>query len=183
MDLISREEIMGLTNIGESQFKSFRRLGLIDGYVKKTAIVKLDEKMTKDQGKEVFAPAGFTYLYPRTVLTQIKWIKELRSKGKNLMEIQNDLIREKIRKEEAHRNRARSYKKIFPVPVISAGENGIMQRFTANAVRELTEQIKQDNPNRDAKVLVFLVEPEKYSSEGTFKMRLKVKLDVENSQF
>ena len=48
MDLISREEIMGLTNIGESQFKSFRRLGLIDGYVKKTAIVKLDEKMTKE---------------------------------------------------------------------------------------------------------------------------------------
>ncbi len=39
-DLISKQDIEKITNIGRSQFKAFRRRGLIDGHIKKTAIVK-----------------------------------------------------------------------------------------------------------------------------------------------
>ena len=183
MELISREEIKELTKIGQSQFKSFRRLGLIEGYVKKTSIVKLDKTKTSEQGKEVFSPAGFTYLYPRTVLNQIKWINEQRGHGKNLMEIQSEFIRKKIQEEEQVKSRARTYEKMFTLPAGSPGEKGIMQKFVGNAVRELAEQVRQDNPERDLKSLVFFVEPEKYPSAGNFVTTMTVKLDVENSQF
>jgi len=183
MELISREEIMTLTNIGESQFKSFRRLGLIDGFVKKTSVVKLDEKRTEETGKEVFAPAGFTYLYPRSVLTQIKWINVLRGQGKNLMEIQGEYIRKKIQEEEEMKRHARTYEKMFTVPAGSPGEKEIMQKFVKNAVRELTEQIRKDNPDRQINSLVFFLEPEKYPSAGSFVTTMTVRLDVENSKF
>jgi len=166
MDLISREEIEELTNIGQAQFKSFRRLGLIDGFVKKTSIVKLDKKRTREKGKEVFAPAGFTYFYPRSVLMQIKWINEHRKNGKNLMEIQSEFIKKKIHEEEEVKRHARTYEKTFALPAGPPDESGIGQRFVGNAVRELTEQVRQDNPDRDIKTLVFFVAPEKIYISG-----------------
>ncbi len=182
-DLVSREEIMKLTNIGLSQFKAFRRYGLIDGYVKKTSVVRLDEKKTKEKGREVLSPAGFTYFYPRTVLSQISWILEQKKKGRNLMEIQKGFIRKKIQEDEDLRRRAHTYEKIFTVPAGSSGDNGIKKKLIGNAISDLIERIKQDNPDRDIKTLVFLVEHENHQMESDFNLNMSAKLDVENSQF
>lgn len=182
-DLISREEIEKIMNIGQSQFKAFKRYGLIDGYVKKKSIVRLDEKRTKQKGREAFAPAGFTYLYPRTVLSQISWILEQRKVGKNLTEIHNEFIRKRIQEDEELRRRAHTYEKVFTVPAGSAEENGAKQKLVRNAVTELTERIRKDNPDRDIKRLVFLVEPEKHQTQPNFNISFSARLDVESSQF
>lgn len=183
MELISREEIKELTKIGPSQFKSFRRLGLIEGYVKKTSIVKLDKKKTREQGNDVYVPAGFTYHYPRSVLNQIKWIEEHRQQGKNLMEIQNEFIRNKIQKEEEVKSRSRIYERTRDIPEGALFEKGIRDKFVGNAIRELTEQIRLDNADREVRTLVFLVETERDPSAGSLITRMTVKLDIENSQF
>jgi len=180
-NLISREEILNLTNIGHSQFKAFRRYGLIAGYVKRTSIVKLDEKRTKEKGKEVFAPAGFTYLYPRAVLSQISWILQQRRKGKNLTEIQSDLIRKKIQADEELRRHARRYEKTLTVPASSRGENGLKKTLVKHTIAELTERVRQDNPDRDIEILVFVVEAEENQKQVKFNTTLNVRLDIENS--
>jgi len=182
-NLISREEILKLTRIGHSQFKGFRRYGLIDGYVKRTSIVKLDEKKTKEKGKEIFSPAGFTYFYPRKVLSQISWIVEQRRQGKNLSEIQTELIRKKIREDEELRRRARKYERTLTVPADSTGENGLKKKLVQHAVAELAERVTKDNPDRNIKTLIFVVEAAKNQKHVNFHTTLTVRLDVENSLF
>jgi len=182
-DLISREEILKLTRIGPSQFKAFRRYALIDGYAKRNSIVKLDEKRTRETGKEVFTPAGFIYLYPRTVLSQISWILEQRRRGKNLTEIQSELIRKKIQEEEELRRRARKYEKTLTVPAGSREENGLNKNLIKHAVAELTERVERDNPGRELKTLVYVVEPGANRKHANFNTTLNVRLDFENSRF
>ena len=99
------------------------------------------------------------------------------------MEIQGDFIKKKIQEQEDFKRHAHTYEKIVTIPAGSPGENGVHKKFVGNAVMELTEQIKQDHPDREVKILVFFVEHEKYSSSGKFVIRAKVKLDIENSQF
>jgi len=182
-DLISREDIHELTKIERSQFKAFRRHGLIDGHVKKISLVKLDKKKTKEKGKKIYSPAGFTYLYPRTILTQISWVLEQRERGKNLMEIQSEYIRKKIEEEEDLKRRVKKYEKTCKVPTGTGDYSKIKQKFIGNAIMALTERIKRDNPERDIKTLVFLVEQEKQQTFPGFSLNLNIKLDVENSQF
>lgn len=182
-DLISREEIEKLTHIGQSQFKAFRRYGLIEGYVKKISIVRRDENRTKEKGREVFSPRGFTYLYPRTVLSQISWILEQKKQGKNLTEIHHEFIRKRIQEEEELRRRAGKYEKVFTVPAGSSQENGVKNKLIRNAIRELTVRIKQDNPDRHIKTLVFLVEPEKHQTQPGFNISFSARLDVGSSHF
>jgi hypothetical protein len=182
-DLVSREEIKKLTNIGQSQFKAFRRHGLIDGHVKRVCVVKLDEKKTRQKGKEVFTPSGFSYLYPRTVLSQIAWVLEERRRGKNLMEIQNEFIRKRIQEAEELRRHARNYEKIVTVPVASSDAPGFRKKLIENAVTTLTQLIKQDNADRNLRRLVFVVEPEKDRGPRDFNVNLSVRLDVDNSDF
>jgi hypothetical protein len=181
-DLISREEILKLTGIGHSQFKSFRRYGLINSYVKRSSIVKLNEKKTKDRGQEIFSPAGFTYLYSRRVLSQISWILEQRRKGKNLTEIQSELIRKKIQENEEVRRRARNYEKTLTVPAGSAAEPGLTKNLIRHAIAELTARVERDNSGREVGTLVFIVEPGENQKHHHFKTTLHVKLDVENSR-
>ena len=181
-DLISREEILKLTGIGHSQFKAFRRYGLTDGYAKRKSIVKLNEEKTKDRDKEIFSPAGFTYLYPRKVLSQISWILEQRRKGRNLAEIQSELIRKKIQESEAVRRRARKYERTLTVPPGSVDEPGLKRNLIRHAIAELTARVVQDNSDRDVGTLVFVVEPGENQKHHNFNTTLNVRLDVENSR-
>lgn len=181
-DLISREEIQQITKIGHSQFKALRRHGLIDAHVKKISLVKLDEEKTKQKDKKIYSPAGFTYLYPRAVLTQISWVTEQRERGKNLMEIQSEHIRKKIEEEEKMKRRAKKYEKTCNVPTGNGDYSKIKEKFIGNAIMELTERIKRDNPDRGIKTLVFLVEQGKQQTLPGFNMSLSIKLDPENSQ-
>ena len=183
MEYLSREEIIDRMKIDPSQFKSFRRLGLIDGYAKKISVVKKDEKKTKARGKDHYTPAGFSYLYPKTVLKQIKWILEKREQGFNLMEIQSEYIRKKITEEENFKADARGYERVITVSGSSHGSNNYRRKQIRQAIQQMTQQILDENPHRDIKTLVFSTEP--YSKEdihGDFVASLKIRLDVECSQ-
>lgn len=182
-DLVNREEIKKLTKIGQSQFKAFRRYGLIDGHVKRISLVKLDEKKTRQKGREVFTPAGFAYLYPRSVLSQIVWVLEQRKAGKNLIEIHNELIRKKIQDAEELRRRARKYEQILTLPVGASNEHALRKKIIASAVARLTALIEQDNPERNLERLVFVVEPENGQAPREFNVNYSVRLDLENSEF
>ena len=186
-DLISKQDIEKITNIGRSQFKAFRRRGLIDGHIKKTAIVKRDEEKSIKKGRDYFTPAGFQYFYPRSVLAQISWIMDQQKKGKNLEEIHKAFIRKKIKEEEDLKNRAGEYEKIITIPNDPDGKNSLKKKLIKNAVMDLTTNIKQDNPDRDIKTLVFVVEllghQNEYTADPGFSRSVLVKLDADNSIF
>ncbi|MCD6585922.1 MAG: hypothetical protein J7K96_09205 [Desulfobacteraceae bacterium] len=198
-DLISKQDIEKITNIGRSQFKSFRRRGLIDGHVKKTAIVKRDDEKSQKKGRDYFSPAGFQYFYPRNVLTQISWILDQQKKGKNLEEIHKAFIRKKIKEEEDLKIRANEYERIITIPNDPEGKNSFKKKLIGNAVMDLTRLIKQDNVDRDIRTLVFVVEAVErlvehqvehqvehlgeYHSNLGFNKSVRVKLDADNSIF
>jgi len=181
--LISQHKILEITKISTSQFKAFRRLGLIDGHVKKISIVKPDEKKTKANGRPCFRPSGFSYLYPRRVLKQITWIRMQQEQGKNLREIQNESIRIKIQQEAEKNHFARKYETCITLPTGADQEGLLSRKLMSRVLRELSEQIKNDHPEREVETLVFLVEPEEQGSGNHFEKRVRIKLDVETSQF
>ena len=182
-DLISLEEIRTLTNISPSQFKAFRRYGLVEGYAKKISVIKRDNEKTKEKGMESFLPAGFKYLYPRKVLSQISLILKEREKGKSLADIRNEFITREIQEKEELKRHVRQYEKIFKTPSGSSQDSGIREKLTGNAIRELVERIKEDIDDSNIKILVFVVEPEEHQTHSPFSQHMKARLDFENSQF
>jgi hypothetical protein len=179
MDLIDREEILRLMEIGPGQFKSYRRLGLVSGHVKRKSIIKRVEKGEITISK----PSGFTYLYPRKVLTQIKWIREQHEKGKNLTEIQTEFVRKKIREEESFKLQAGSYVKTLSLSSPGDEETSLDRKCIGAAIEELSRKIRQDHPDRKIRTLTFRIEPQNSPLPGTYQKTVKVALDLENSQF
>lgn len=182
-DLISTDEIREITGLSANQFKAFRRLGLVSPHIKKTSIVRLNQKKTEKKGKETYSPAGFTYYYPRQrVLAEISWVLRQRDKGLNLSEIQSEYIKTKILEEEQLKRMMQKYEKTLTLPVDTKG-NGIMQqKLIQDAVSQLTERIKTEHQNRNIKTLVFLVEQERQQKLPGFSMNISIKLDLTNSE-
>ena len=181
-DLISREEILKHTGIRENQMKAYRRLNLIDGHVKKISIVKVDEKKTKEE-KKFFKPAGFVYLYPNKVIQQIIWIVKQQEQGKNLREIQDEYIRMRIQKEEEAKSMARNYEKWIEMPSGSDTKSIFGKKRINQAIEEMIEVVKTNNPGCEIKRLVFLIKPEDEGYSSNFQKRIKLKIDVEHSLF
>jgi len=182
-DLKSREEILKITGIRENQMKAYRRLNLIDGHVKKKSIVKVDEKKTKEKSKKFFKPAGFVYLYPNKVIQQIIWIVKKQEQGKNLREIQDEYIRMRIQREEDAKSMAKNYEKWIEMPTGSDTKSIFGKKRINEAIEEMIEIVKTDNPGCEIKRLVFLIKPEDERYSAGFQKRIKINVDVEHSLF
>lgn len=182
-DLITTDAIRELTGLSISQFKAFRRLGLVSPHIKKTSMIRLNEKKTEEKGKQTYSPAGFTYYYPRRrVLAEISWVLRQRDKGLNLSEIQSEYIKMKILEEEKIKRMMQKYEKKLTLPVDTKGNAIMQQKLIQDAISQLTERIKTENQNRNIKTLVFLVEQERQQKLPGFNMNISIKLDTTNSE-
>lgn len=180
-DLVSREEIETKTGVGHSQFRSFRRYGLIDGHVRKKSIVKLDESKTRKLGKKSYQPAGFEYLYPRSILNQISWVQKQREQGKNLAEIQKLYVRNQLEAREKSKNSLRQYGMRIPVSLGASEGSAVAGTQVRNAVTKLTESIRRECTDREIKTLVFIVKPERPKGQLRLDTGWHIELDVESS--
>ena len=182
-DLKSTEEIIEITGIRENQLKAFRRFNLVEGHVKKQSIVKVDEKKTREKEKKFFKTAGFVYLYPNRVIQQIIWIVKQQEQGKSLREIQDKYIRMRIQKEEEAKRMAQNYERWIEMPSGSDTKSGFGKKQINEAIEEMTEVVKTDNPGCEIKRLVFLIEPEDERYTPSLQKRFKISINVDHSLF
>ena len=181
-ELVSRDKILEITGISISQFKSFRRMGLIEGHVKKISVVRQDKKKSARDGRQYFQPAGFRFLYPRCVLKQISWAIMQQEKGKTLREIQDERIRVRIEEEIQKQKVEGKYEKTVSLPQGNSGENSLGRKLVSVAIADLAETVKRENPHREIKTLVFIVETDLNGSKAPpFEKKVRIRMDVEAS--